>query len=114
MEKEFVSEGTFADLIALTEHGGIPTKLELDRFIRGQGYHKVEPYAKTAKKEQVEEDGKIIQEMTEALKELVAAMHKYESEFDVEAPWSHIHMRSRANNALAKGQAFLKSKGVKI
>ena len=38
---EIISEGTFADLFSLTEHSRIPTKLELDRFMRSLGYHLV-------------------------------------------------------------------------
>lgn len=39
--EELISEGILEDLFALTEHERIPTKLELDRFIRGLGYRKV-------------------------------------------------------------------------
>ena len=35
---EYIDDETLAELSSLTEHDKVPTKLELDRFIKSQGY----------------------------------------------------------------------------
>ncbi len=64
VESELISEGTFASLVALTEHERIPTKVELDRFMTGHGYHLI-PEFKVLSDEEIEKQVKLGYEANE-------------------------------------------------